>query len=338
MTSDVDIATLLSGGLDSSIVTAVVANNKDDQLTTFSTDYEGNDKYFKKTDFTVSLDEDFINIMSNRFNTNQKYKTITQEDVVKYLKDALYAKDYPGMADIDASLLWFSKEISKEFNVILSGEGADEIFGGYPWFYRDELNNRNSFPWINNIEYRQNLLNESIKDKIDLKQIIQDEYTNTINELPEEDRKDKYKVLFYINMTHFAQCLLERKDRMTMYSSVEARVPFADTKLIEYLWNLPFEYKYQNNTEKYLLREAFKGVIPDEILYRKKNPYPKTHNPQFLNTVTNLLKERLKNKNSKMYKIFNIDKINELLESKDDDMLPWYRTINDKTTTYSIFI
>jgi len=330
MKSDVDIATLLSGGLDSSLVTAIVAKNKKDQLTTFSIDYEGNDKYFKKTDFTVSLDKQYIDIMSKEFNTRHEYKTISQEDVVNYLKDDLYAKDYPGMTDIDASLLWFSKEISKEFNVILSGEGADEIFGGYPWFYRDELNDREFFPWINNIEYRQSLLNEDIQNKINLKQIVENEYTNTINELPEKDREDKYKVLFYINMTHFAQCLLERKDRMTMYSSVEARVPFVDTKLIEYLWNLPFDYKYRNNTEKYLLREAFKGIIPDEILYRKKNPYPKTHNPQFLESVSKLLKERLENKNSKLYKIFSIDKINDLLESKDDDMLPWYGQLMTK--------
>lgn len=338
MTSDVEIATLLSGGLDSSLVTAIVANNKKDKLSTFSIDYEGNEKYFKKTDFTVSLDEHYINVMSNTFNTKHEYKTITQEDVVKYLKDALYAKDYPGMADIDSSLLWFSQEISKNFNVILSGEGADEIFGGYPWFYKTELNNRDFFPWINNIEYRQNLLNEDLKDKINLKQIIVDEYNATINELTEKDRNNKYKVLFYINMTHFAQCLLERKDRMTMYSSVEARVPFVDTKLIQYLWNLPFEYKYNNNTEKYLLREAFKGVIPDEILYRKKNPYPKTHNPQFLEAVSKLLRERLKNKDSKMYKIFNINKINELLESSNDNMLPWYRSTYDEAATYCLFI
>ena len=330
------IATLLSGGLDSSLITGVVAKNKEDRLTTFSIDYEGNDKYFKKTDFTVSLDEHYIDIMSKAFNTKHEYKTITQEEVVKCLKEALYAKDYPGMTDIDSSLLWFSREIAKEFKVILSGECADEIFGGYPWFYRKDLNDRELFPWINNLEYRQSLLNKNLQKDINLKEIVEEEYRKTINELDEEDRDKKDKRLFYINMTHFMQCLLERKDRMTMYSTLEARVPFADTKLVEYLWNLPFEYKYNNNTEKYLLREAFKGVIPDEVLNRKKNPYPKTHHPKFLEMVSNLLRERLKNKDSKMYKIFNIDKIYELLDSKEDDILPWYRSAYDKTTAYSI--
>ncbi len=336
MVSDVPIATLLSGGLDSSLITGIVAKNQETPLTTFSIDYEDNDKYFKKTSFTVSMDEHYIDVMSRAFNTKHEYKTITQDDVVNYLKDALYAKDYPGMTDIDSSLLWFSREIAKEFKVILSGECADEIFGGYPWFYRKDLNDRELFPWINNLEYRQNLLNENIKDKINLKEIVEAEYHKMINELEPEDRNKKDKRLFYINMTHFMQALLERKDRMTMYSTLEARVPFADTKLVEYLWNLPFEYKYNNNTEKYLLREAFNGVIPDEVLYRKKNPYPKTHHPKFLELVSKALRERLENKESKMYKIFNIDEINKLLDSKEDDILPWYRSAYDKATAYCL--
>ena len=171
MVSDVDIATLLSGGLDSSIISAVVALNKRDQLTTYSIDYEGNDKFFKGNDFQVSLDEDFINIMSRKFNTNHNMKVITQEDVVNYLEKTLYLRDYPGMIDIDSSLLWFSEEISNDYKVILSGEVADEIFGGYPWFYKDKLNDRSEFPWINNIDYRQNLLNKNITKKINIHKI-----------------------------------------------------------------------------------------------------------------------------------------------------------------------
>ena len=326
MVADVDIATLLSGGLDSSIITAIVASNLNKQLTTYSIDYEDNDKYFKKNGFTVSLDEYYINVMSNYYHTNHYYKVITQEDVVNLLKESLYAREYPGMTDIESSLLWFSKEIRKEYKVILSGECADEIFGGYPWFYRGDLNNY--FPWINNIKFRQKLLNNNLN--INLKNIIKEEYEKMIGELDSNDKMDKYKRLFYINMTHFMTTLLDRKDRMTMYANLEARVPFADTKLVEYLWNLPFDYKYHNNIEKYLLREAFKGVLPDEVLYRKKNPYPKTHHPYFLKAVTELLKERLKNPNSCLYQIFDINEINNLLNDKIDNNLPWFGQLMTK--------
>ena len=324
MISDVPIACLLSGGIDSSIITAIVAKNLDKKLTTYSIDYVDNDKYFKKTNFTVEQDKKFIEEMSKRYNTNHIYKVITQEELASYLKDAVDARDYPGMSDIDSSLLWFSKEISKDYKVILSGECADEIFGGYPWFYRNELNDRYSFPWINNLDYRQSLLNKKYRRKINLKRIAQKEYSKTIKELTKSDRKDKYKRLFYINMTHFMTTLLDRKDRMTMYSTLEARVPFADTKLIDYLWNLPFSYKYYNGKEKYILRDAFSDVLPESIDKRKKNPYPKTHNPKYLHIVSNLLRECLKDKNSVLYKVFDIDKIYELLNSSDDNVLPWF--------------
>lgn len=324
MISDTPIATLLSGGLDSSIITAVVAKNKKDTLTTYSIDYEGNDKYFKKNDFQVSQDEYYIDLVSKMYNTNHIYHTISQEDVVSLLEDTLIYRDYPGMIDIDSSLLWFCKKIRKDFKVILSGECADEIFGGYPWFYKDELNNRKSFPWINNIKYREKLLNPKLRGKIKLRKCLKKEYKRTIHELSFKNRKDKYKRLFYVNMTHFMTTLLDRKDRMSMGANVEARVPFADTKLIEYLWNIPFNYKYQKNTEKYLLREAFKDLLPEEVLYRKKNPYPKTHNPVFLQMVTSLLRKRLENKDSILYKLFNIEQINKLLDRSDDDILPWF--------------
>ena len=324
MISDRSVATLLSGGLDSSLITAITAINYKAKLTTYSIDYENNSKYFKKNNFTVSEDKHYIDIMSKTFNTNHQYKTITQKDVVKLLTDTLYLRDYPGMTDIDSSLYWFSKEISKEHKVILSGECADEIFGGYPWFYRKELNNK--FPWINNINYRQKLINPKIK--INLNKTLKKEYKKTIKELSRKDRKDKYKRLFYINMTHFMTTLLDRKDRMTMGATIEARVPFADTKLIEYLWNLPFDYKYKNNTEKYLLRESFKNIIPDEVLYRKKNPYPKTHHPYFLNEVKKLLKERLKKGN--LNKVFNINEIEKLLEDNNDYDIPWFGQLMTK--------
>lgn len=326
MVSDVDIACLLSGGLDSSIITAIVSKNKE-KLDTYSIDYEDNEKYFQKTKFTVSQDNDFIRLMSKTFNTKHHYKVITQRTLAKYLKESVIARDLPGMADIDSSLLWFSKQIRKKHKVILSGECADEIFGGYPWFYREEIKNREYFPWLDSIDSRSKLLKKDLQEKLKLKEFMRIQYDNILKEVPitKNKKEQQYKNLFYLNMTYFMPTLLERKDRMTMRGSVEARVPFADTKLIEYLWNLPWEYKYHNNQEKGILRDAYKNLLPQEITNRKKNPYPKTHNPKYTNIITKLLKKRLKNKNSILYKIFDKEKLNELIETKGESFeSPWF--------------
>ena len=330
MVSDVGIATFLSGGLDSSIITAIVASElaKDNQrLATYSIDYKDNDKFFKQNDYQVSLDNYYINMISEKFNTNHNYKIINQEQLSKSLKEAVIARDLPGMADVDSSLYWFSKEIRKEEAVVLSGECADEIFGGYPWFYKEELSRRDNFPWINNLEERYQLLNDDVKKKIDLKGFSQKHYKMTLEEVPVcQDKKEQhYKNLFYLNMTWFMSSLLERTDRMTMRANLEARVPFADYHLIEYLWNVPWSYKFHNNYEKGLLREAFKDILPKEVLYRKKNPYPKTHDPKYATIVAEMLNQRLKNEDSVIYKIFNIEKIKELIDTKGASFKrPWF--------------
>ena len=327
MISDVDIACLLSGGLDSSIITAIVSQNKLKKLDTYSIDYEDNEKYFNKTKYTVSRDNEFIEQMKNKFKTNHHYKIITQKSLAKYLKESVIARDLPGMADIDSSLLWFSKQISKNHKVILSGECADEIFGGYPWFYIEEIKNREYFPWLDSIESREKLLKHEIKEKLKLKEFMENEYKKILKEVPitKNKKEQEYKNLFYLNMTYFMPTLLERKDRMTMRGKIEARVPFADTKLIEYLWNIPWEYKFHNNQEKGILREAYKNLLPKEIVNRKKNPYPKTHNPKYTEIITKMLKKRLKRKKSILNKIFDKEELNKLIETKGESFKePWF--------------
>ena len=328
MISDVEVASFLSGGLDSSIVTTIMSDvykNNGKQLTTYSIDYEDNDKYFKGNNYQVSRDNEFIDLMKQEKNTNHKYMVIKQRTLAKYLKESVKARDLPGMADIDSSLLWFSKKIEKNHKVILSGECADEIFGGYPWFYREDLINKDTFPWLKSIEERTNLLKEDLKQKLNLEQFVKQQYQNIIKEVPKSQDEQKIKNLFYINMTYFMPTLLERKDRMTMRGKIEARVPFADTKLIEYLWNIPWEYKYYNNQEKGLLREAFKDCLPKEITYRKKNPYPKTHNPKYTKIIGKMLSKRLKNKKSILYKIFDEEKLNELIKTNGESFKePWF--------------
>lgn len=324
---DTNFVALLSGGLDSSIISAISSKEKKEKLRTYSIDYEGNSLYFKSNSYQTSEDRYYIDIFKNKFGNEHTYKVITQKKLARYLKEAMIARDFPGMADIDSSLLWFSHELKKDVDVILSGEGADEIFGGYPWFYKEELQNIKGFPWMRFIEKREELVNKSIRKKLKIQKTMYREYKKTIKQTPKDKDKTKrkHKELLYLNIKWFLPTLLERKHRMTSSALIEARVPFLDHNLIEYLWNVPFEYKYYNNKEKGLLREAFKNELPEEIIDRKKNPYPKTHHPKYTKIIIQLLHKRLKRPGTQFFKIFDKEKVQELLDSKGKSFpTPWF--------------
>ncbi|MDD4408423.1 MAG: asparagine synthase (glutamine-hydrolyzing) [Clostridia bacterium] len=324
LTSDVPLCSFLSGGLDSTAITLIARKFKLD-LETFSIDYLDNYKYFSGNDFQVSQDNDFIKLLIKRFQLKHNYITINNEQLVDTLYDALVLKDFPGMVDVDSSLYWFSKQVKQRFTVALSGECSDEIFGGYPWFYKEQQNE--FFPWIRNLDERNSLLNQKFRDKLNLINYVKERYIQTLKETPltgMESKQDKrHKQLTYLNLLWFMQTLLDRNDRMTTGAGLEVRVPFADHRLIEYLYNVPWKYKFDKNREKGLLREAVKDIVPDEILNRKKNPYPKTHNPKYLNSVKKLLKASLKNKNSILNYIFDKKALQNLFEDSIEQK-PWF--------------
>ncbi|MDD4211326.1 MAG: asparagine synthase (glutamine-hydrolyzing) [Clostridia bacterium] len=320
LVSDVPLCTLLSGGVDSSAITAIACQNNDN-FTSYSIDYENNDVEFKKNDFQVSSDKDYIKYMTSNQNLKHNYLEITLEELAEYLEKAVIARDLPGMADIDSSLLWFCTEIKKHHTVALSGEGADEIFGGYPWFYRDIQSN--TFPWLRDLKERTKLLNEKWQKKLNLEAFVKDKYVSSLKEL--KGKTSEHQKLMYLNINWFMQALLDRKDRMSMMASLEVRVPFADHRLIEFLWNVPWGHKFYENREKGLLREALKGLVPEEILYRKKNPYPKTHSKKYVEIVKKLLLKALENKVSILHKIFDQKALMELIQTNGESYTrPWF--------------
>ncbi|MCT6926317.1 asparagine synthase (glutamine-hydrolyzing) [Metasolibacillus sp.] len=318
LVSDVPLCTLLSGGLDSSIITAVAAQTLKDQLHTYSIDYEDNEQFFAKNDFQTTRDGYWINIMSQQFNTVHHEVIVKQEQLVAYLRQALQGKDYPSMVDIDSSLVLFGQEIKKDFTVALSGECADELFGGYPWFY----NATPYFPWIRSSDERAQLLQEHWQKKLPLKDYLQQTYDDEIKKIPVTDKRQQ---LFYLNRQYFMQTLLERKDRMTMAAGLEVRVPFADHRLVDYVWNIPWEMKTIGGLEKGILRKSFEGILPQEVLYRKKNPYPKTYHPKYTNGVKKILQQRLENQNSILHELFDAQKLQELIQSSGSSFkVPWF--------------
>ncbi|MGE7949591.1 asparagine synthase (glutamine-hydrolyzing) [Lysinibacillus sp. NPDC093688] len=327
--SDVPICTFLSGGLDSSIITGIAANRFREQnkgmLHTYSIDYEDNERFFNPHAFQTSTDTYWIRKMTDTFSTTHHAEEISQQQLIDWLVESVVVRDSPGMADVDSSLLWFCREIKKDFTVALSGECADEIFGGYPWFTETTT----GFPWIRSLSERSTMLQERWRKKLTVESFAQQAYSETIAEVPYLDGESieevRQREMFYLNMVWFMQTLLERKDRMSMGASLEVRVPFADHRLVEYAWNIPWEMKNLGGIEKGLLRKAMQHLLPEEVLYRKKNPYPKTYHPVYTAGVQKWLREIMEDKNSILHELFERQKLIGLIESGGSSFkVPWY--------------
>lgn len=333
LVSDVPLCTFLSGGLDSSIITMFASNYCRDNglppLNTFSIDYVDNDKNFVKSDFQPNSDNYYINLMTKKYNTNHHNIVIDTPELAENLEDAMLARDIPGMADVDSSLLLFCKNVKKDATVSLTGECADEIFGGYPWFFRDDALNSNTFPWSIAISERQEILNPDIAKKVELKDYIDYRYNQSLNEVEILDTDSKEtaekRKISHLTLNWFMQTLLDRSDRMAMYNGFELRVPFCDYRLAEYVWNIPWEIKSLKGREKGLLRFVMKDMLPEEIINRKKSPYPKTHNPTYLTRVKEMLAKIMSNSNAPINYLLNRDYILNILETNGKAFTrPWF--------------
>ena len=347
LVSDVPLCTFLSGGLDSSIITKFASDycfeNNLAPLDTYSIDYVDNDKNFVKSDFQPNSDNYYINLMVNKLHTKHHSIVIDTPELAEYLEDAMIARDMPGMADIDSSLLLFCKNVKPYATVSLTGECADEIFGGYPWFFRDDALHSGTFPWSIAISERQTLLAPHIAKRVDLKGYIGYRYNESLSEVeildtdsPETAEKRK---ISYLTLNWFMQTLLDRSDRMAMYSGFELRVPFCDYRLAQYVWNIPWEIKALNGREKGLLRYVSRKFLPSEIVDRKKSPYPKTHNPTYLAKVKSMLSDIMAKPNAPINSLLNRDYIMEILETDGKAFTrPWFGQLMTRTSAYGIFV
>ncbi|MBU5316094.1 asparagine synthase (glutamine-hydrolyzing) [Clostridium bornimense] len=331
LVGDVPVCTFLSGGLDSSAISAIAAKTFRENgktLTTYSIDYKDNDKYFKSSLYQPTSDQFWALKVSKDIGSNHVTVVNDNIELAEALIPSVIARDLPGMADVDSSLYLFCKEIRKNFVVGLSGECADELFGGYPWFTRSELINYPTFPWSRFVDDRKTLLSDDLQS-LDLDGFAYYHYKKTLMETPHLDDESpmdyRMRELFYLNIKWFMVNLLNRKDRMSMSNSFEARVPFADYRLVQYAFNLPYEIKFADGREKGLLRRALKGILADDVIYRKKSPYPKTYHPDYTNKVCSMLSEIMDNPNSPILEIINKKKIHEIIDSKGSSYkTPWF--------------
>ena len=331
MVSDVPIATFLSGGVDSSIVSAVCAaelKKQGKKLGTFSFDFVDNNKYFVANAFQPSQDRPFVDIMVDYIRSEHRYLECNNDDLFENLFRSVDVRDMPTMADVDSSMLYFCGRVKNFYKVVLTGECADEIFGGYPWFHKEECFKAKTFPWSMDITARQAVLKDEIIAELHMEQYIREAYENTIQETPKLPGEDAHEArrreISYLNMKWFMQTLLDRMDRTSMYSGLEARVPFADIRIINYMYNVPWSMKCRNHVEKSLLREAAEGLLPNEVLYRKKSPYPKTYDPAYEKKLADALTEIIEDASSPVLQLVDKKKVYDCIHQKKDYGRPWY--------------
>lgn len=331
MVSDVPICTFLSGGIDSSLVSSVCAHELKKQnktLKTFSFDFTENEKYFQSNSFQPSMDRPFVEKMVGYLDSEHTYLECDNDTQAEYLYRSVRAHDLPCMADIDSSLLYFCGEVSKTHKVVLTGECADEIFGGYPWFHRPELLSSGTFPWTPTLEPRKELLHPELLEKLHIDEYVQNAYHSAVSEinvLPgENETETSRRQIGYLNIRFFMQTLLNRMDRTSMNSGLEARVPFADRKLVDYIFNVPWEMKARDGVVKNVLRQSARGLLPDEILFRRKSPYPKTYNPYYEQLLSGKLRTVLADGTSPLYELLDMKHLNRFLSNPKDYGKPWY--------------
>ncbi|MEG1058795.1 MAG: asparagine synthase (glutamine-hydrolyzing) [Clostridia bacterium] len=329
LVSDVGICSMLSGGLDSSILTKIAKDNISD-LATFSIDYIENEKNFVSNDYQMTKDSDYVKIMKDFLKTTHKTIKIKDTALFDFLENSMIARDMPGMADIDSSMYIFCKKITENgFKVCLSGECSDEIFGGYPWFYKENLIAHKGFPWALSENLRENIVKKGILKPGELTEYIATAKKTTLKNVVHLNESDEFENRFrdinYLTIKWFMNTLIERTDRMSMANALEVRVPFADHKIFEYVYNLPAKTKLGLNNskepiEKFLLRKAFENELPKDIVYRKKSPFPKTYDPAYLLLVENKMKSILENKNSKILNLIDSNFVSNMLTTHGNSL------------------
>ena len=330
LVSDVPLACFLSGGLDSSILSMLAAKDyaaRGETLHTWSVDYRDNDKYFTKSIFQPNSDDSYIDQMVDFLCTHHHRIVLEPEALCAALLPATDARALPGMADVDSSLLLFCAAVKRGgTTVCLSGECADELFGGYPWYHREEILFEDTFPWSRSVGLRLGLLTpDAVRNG---EEFVRQHYRDTCARaprLPSDNKKAaRMREMFVLNLDWFMATLLDRKDRMSMYSGLEVRVPFCDHRIVEYAYNMPWDFKSLEGREKGIVRRAFADELPKEIVYRKKSPYPKTFHPVYTRLCADYVRRIFEDNTSVTASLFDRNAVQKLMQRPESLTEPWF--------------
>lgn len=321
LVADVPVCTLLSGGLDSSAVTALAQRHYPRQLRTFSVEFAGSETDFHPTPLRPERDAPFAAAAASYLGTAHTEVLLDPADLAGAVPAALAARDLPSLGQFDASMYLFFERIRKECTVALSGEAGDEIFGGYPWFFDRATVHGDTFPWLGNGPRLTDCLAPDVRARIRPGEDEHDRYLTLLGRVPrlagESGLRARMREVLFLSLQGPLMYLFDRKDRMSMAVGLEVRVPYCDHRLVEYVWNVPWAMKSAGGREKSLLRAAVADLLPDEVLWRPKSAYPATFGPAHSRQVRGELDAILADKSSPLTGLLDVGKVAEVAGRRD---------------------
>jgi len=303
LVADVPLVSLLSGGVDSSGLAALAARELRQHgrpLHTYTVDFADSTRDFQADMLRSSMDAPVAQQVAQQIGTVHHTITLDTPELLEHMLAPMRARDLPSAGTMDTALYLLFKHLKQEATVAISGESADEVFGGYFWFVNPQAAlGISSLPWVPAVGFAQ-LLSPEARARIDPDAYVARRYQEALAEIPppadgqsETPTDAKMRELFYLSQTRFISIFMDRKDRASMASGFEVRVPYCDHRIVEYLWNVPWQMKAANQIEKGLLREAFAGTLPDEVRLRRKSAFPISRNPSYLQALRQIVRETL---------------------------------------------
>lgn len=328
LVADVPRCTLLSGGLDSSAMTALAARQlaeRGEKVRSFAVDFAGRSDHFVADELRGTPDTPFVHDVARLARTDHQDIVLDAQSLADpaVRRRVIRARDLPaGFGDMDASLLLLFHAIRDQSTVALSGESADEVFGGYLQFFDEEARRADTFPWLvrfgRHFGDDTDVLRPDLAKALDLEDYVADGYRSAVAGIErlagESDFEYRMRQICHLHLTRFVRALLDRKDRMSMAVGLEVRVPFCDHRLVEYVYNTPWSLKSFDGREKSLLREATADVLPRSVYERVKSPYPSTQDPRYARALQDQAGDLLTRPSHRVFDLVDRDRVRRAAE------------------------
>jgi asparagine synthase (glutamine-hydrolysing) len=328
LVADVPQCVLLSGGLDSSAVTGLAAAHlasEGKRIRTYSLDFIGREESFEPDEVRDTPDTPFIRDVANMVNPQHKFVTLSANSLSdpSLRRKVIAARDMPlGFGEMETSLYLLFQAIRKESTVALSGESADEVFGGYRWFHDPVAVGTDNFPWLVYKSAmsgdRAALLRPQLRSQLDLPAYLADQYATAVAAVEhldgDSDFDRRMRTISNLHLTRLVRMFLDRKDRVSMAVGLEVRVPFCDHRLVEYVYNTPWSMKAFDGREKSLLRHATSHVLPKSVQERRKAPYPSVQDPLYNAELQQQAKDLLADRHHPVLELIDYDWLTEASE------------------------